>query len=85
MKTKKMLKEIAAYCRNNIEDYELRVQLALKRMERNRCSLRMADSELFDEMVDAISDWCADNDFSIDFFEDWDDLIEGDEGILWEC
>lgn len=78
------LKEIAAFVRNNIEDYEVRFQLALKRMERNRCSLRFADSMLFDEIVDAVSEWCDENEVSVDFYEDWDDLIEGDEGIIWE-
>lgn len=82
---KKMLKEIAAYCRNNIEDFEERVQLALKKMDRMRCPLRMADGELFDEMTDTICEWCEDNGYSVDFFEDLDEIIEGDEGILWEC
>ena len=37
-----------------------------------------------DEIIDAISEWCDDNEVSVDFYEDWDDLIEGDEGIIWE-
>ena len=77
-------KEIAAFVRNNIEDYEIRLSLALKRMDRMRCSLRMADDCLFDEIVDSISEWCEDNDVSVDFYDDWDDMIEGDEGIIWE-
>lgn len=77
-------KEIAAFVRNNIEDYEERLQLALKRMDRMREPLRMADRSLYDEIVDAISEWCDDNEVSVDFYEDWDDLIEGDEGIIWE-
>ena len=77
-------KELAAYVRNNIEDYEERLQLALKRMNRMREPLRMADRSLYDEIVDAISEWCDDNEVSVDFYEDWDDLIEGDEGIIWE-
>lgn len=77
-------KDLATYVRNNIEDYETRLQLAFKRMERMRCPLRMADDSLYDEIVDAVTDWCDDNDVSLDFFEDWDELIEGDEGIIWE-
>lgn len=75
-------KEIAAYVRNNVEDYEDRLQLALKRMDRMRCSLRMADGSLYDEIVDAIEDWCWDNDDNDDW--DYEDLIEGDDGIIWE-
>lgn len=78
------IKEIATFVRNNVEDYEERLHLALKRMDRMREPLRMADNGLFNEIVDAVSDWCDDNEVSVDFYEDWDDLIEGDEGIIWE-
>lgn len=78
------INEIAAYVRNNVEDYEERLQLALKRMDRMREPLRMADGSLYDEIVDAISEWCDDNEVSLEFDEDWDELIEGDEGIIWE-
>ena len=77
-------KELAAYVRNNVEDYEERLQLALKRMDRMRCSLRMADDGLFEEIVDAVSEWCEDNEVSVDFYEDWDEVIDGDDGIIWE-
>lgn len=73
-------KEIAAFVRNNIEDYEERLQLALKRMDRMRCPMRMADDGLYDEMCDAVEDWCEDND--IDFYEiDLEELIDE---IIWE-
>lgn len=77
-------KELAAYVRNNVEFFEERLQLALNKMERMRCSLRFADSELFDAISDAIDEWCDDNEVNN---EDWDyeDIIEGDEGIIWEC
>lgn len=77
-------KELAAFVRNNVEDYEERLQLALNRMGRMREPLRMADGSLYDEIVDAISEWCDDNEVSLEFDEDWDELIEGDEGIIWE-
>lgn len=76
-------KEVAAYVRNNVEDFEERLQLALKRMDRMRCSLRMADDGLFDEIVSAIEDWCWDNEFDCSEV-DWEDAIEGDDGIIWE-
>ena len=82
---KKMKKDLAAFVRNNIEDYEIRLQLALKRMDRMRCPLRMADDGLYDEIMDAISEWCEDNDYDIDqLYEEWDDLVEGYDGIIWE-
>lgn len=83
MKTKKMLKEIAAYCRNNIEDFELRVQVALGFMERCRCPLDQADYSLYNEMYEYILEWAEDNGYSVD---EWDEEsgIEV-EDILWEC
>lgn len=69
--------------RNNVEFFEERLQLALNKMERNRCPLSFADQELYDDISNAIDDWCWDNEVNN---EDWDyeDLIEGDEGIIWE-
>lgn len=76
-------KEIAAYVRNNVDDYEERLQLALNRMDRMRCPLRFADKELYDDICDAIEEWCWDNE--VDYFGwDFDDLLEGDDGIIWE-
>lgn len=75
--------EIAAYVRNNVEFYEERLQLALKRMDRMREPLRMADQELYDDICNAIDDWCWDNEVNN---EDWDyeEIVEGDNGIIWE-
>lgn len=81
---KTTIKEITTYVRNNVEDYELRLQVALNRMDHMRCSLRFADSELFDEIFERIQEWCDDNEVTIDFFDDPDDMIEGDKGIIWE-
>lgn len=76
-------KEIAAYVRNNVEFFEERLQLALNKMERMRCPLSFADQELYDDISNAIDDWCWDNEVDND---DWDyeDIIEGDNGIIWE-
>lgn len=81
---KKMKKDLAAFVRNNIEDYEIRLQLALKRMDRMRCPLRMADEALYGEIVDAICEWFEDNEISIDYDFDFEEMIEGDDGIIWE-
>ena len=78
------IKEIAAYVRNNVEFFEERLQLALNKMERLRCSLRFADAELFNAIADKVVEWCSDNEVDVDYWEDWDELIEGEEGIIWE-
>lgn len=72
------LKEIARYCANHIEDYELRVKIAFNDMIRMRCPLRIADPILYNEMYDCASEWADDNDYSVDFIEGIDV-----EEILW--
>jgi len=76
-------KEIAAYVRNNVEFFEERLQMALNKMERNRCPLSFADQELYDDITNAVEDWCDDNEVCYDEV-DWDDAIEGEDGIIWE-
>ena len=78
-------KEIAAYVRNNVEFFEERLQLALNKIDRMRCPLQMADEELFFDICNAIEEWCDDYEVSFEFDEDWTDLIEGEDGIIWEC
>jgi len=80
MDERQALQEMAAYCRRNIEDFEVRVQLALKRIDRMRCPLSMADEYLHDEIWDCIEEWCDDNGYSIDFFDDLDA-----EDVIWVC
>lgn len=62
-------KELAVYVRNNVEYYEERLQLALSKMVRMRCPLSFADEELYDDISNAIDDWCWDNEVKN---EDWD-------------
>lgn len=76
-------KELAAYVRNNVDFFEERLQRALDKMDRTRCPLSFADQELYDDISNAIDDWCWENDVD---GSDWDyeDLIEGYDGIIWE-
>ena len=76
-------KELAAYVRNNVEYFEERLQWALNKMDRMRCPMRWADEELFNDIVNAIEEWCDDHEVCYDEV-DWDDAIDGDEGIIWE-
>ena len=69
-------KELAAFVRNNVEFFEERLQPALSKMDRMRCPLRFADHELYDDICDAIEDWCYEYEVSFEFYEDWEDAIE---------
>lgn len=61
-----ILKTLAQYCEYNISDYEDRAQLALRRIDRERASLQMVDNHLYNEMADAIEEWCEDNEVDAD-------------------
>lgn len=76
MERKKLVKELAAACANNIENYELRVQLAIDVIGRMRCPLSMADFNLYYEMMDQIWWWGFDNEIDVDD-------IDAEE-VLWE-
>lgn len=77
-------KELAAYVRHEVEFFEERLQLALNMMERMRCPLSFADERLYEDIQNAVEEWCDDHEVTLEFNEDWDELIEGDEGIIWE-
>lgn len=52
---------IDAYCKDHIHRYDDRVSIALDIISMDRCPLYMADSRLYDEMNEAILDWCDEN------------------------
>lgn len=60
-----LFRHLAEYISETVEDYEIRVQLALNVIDRDRCSLQFADSRLYDAMYDAISEYIADNELDI--------------------
>ncbi len=77
------IKEIAAYVRNNVEFFEERLQLALDKMERMRCPLSFADESLYEDIQYAVEEWCDEQEIDCSQW-DFDDLLEGDNGIIWE-
>lgn len=54
-----IIAKIEQYCRENIEDYELRVQVALGYMDRLRVPLMVADSVLCCDIEDCITEYCV--------------------------
>lgn len=66
------LKEIVAYCAANIVDWDLKVEMALRMIGR-----RMPiDPGFRNEIEGCVAEWCEDNDIALDFFEDWDKIVE---------
>ena len=63
---------IESYCREHIEDYEERVSHALRKIDRCRCPLSMADPELECDIENCIEEW-------------WEDNRPATEDILFYC
>ena len=55
-------KEMVQYVIDNVEYFNSRYKIALEIIGRDRCTLRMADNWLCDEINDAMVDWCIEND-----------------------
>lgn len=52
-----VLEEIHEYLKENIEDYDLEAQLALRKMDRCRASLNNINSSLCSQMEDYMEEW----------------------------
>lgn len=72
-KTKKAL---AKYCREKIEDYDLKVKIALERIDRMRYPLFMADDALYSEILEKVEEYCDDHGIDSSKFDV--------EEIFWE-
>lgn len=64
--TTAMINEIGNYLRETVEDFDIRVEVALNIMDRMRCPFGYADSELFDECYDRIEEWCEENGIGVE-------------------
>ena len=76
--TKEMINEIGNYLREQIEDFDVRVNLALKTMDKMRCSFGYADSELCDECYDRIEEWCEEHDIDVECIDVEEIIFEMD-------
>lgn len=54
------LKNIAAYCAKNVWEYEERLGMALSKMDYFRMPLKIADVGLYNDIADAVDDYCND-------------------------
>ncbi len=73
--TESIPQECIDYVISNIEDFEMRYDLALKRINQIRCSLSFADSSLYDEIVDKVMEWRNDNDIQDENLEDIEEIF----------
>ena len=63
-------KKLDKLCRESIEDYDAKVSIAWGYMDRERCPLRMAFPELYDEIAQVLDD------HEIAWEDEEDDVIE---------
>ena len=55
-------KEMVEYAINHVDNFDARYARAWDIIGRYRCPLKMADESLYDDIYDALSDWCIEND-----------------------
>lgn len=75
--TENIPEECIEYVISNVDDFERRYDMALDKIDHYRCSLSFADSNLYDEICDAIAEWRNDNDLP-----EIDDIYEEIEEIF---
>lgn len=64
-----MINEIGKYLRENVEDFDVRVNLALKTMDRKRCSFDFVDCDLHNECYDKIEEWYEENGIEVEYID----------------
>lgn len=73
----KEIKEIiAVLCKNNIDNYQERVQLALSKIDRERIPLKQADRDLYNEIEQEILNYLDSEEISYDYNECFEDIID---------
>jgi hypothetical protein len=73
-----MINEIGKYLRENVEDFDVRVNLALKTMDRKRCSFDFADCDLHNECYDKIEEWYEENGIEPEYIDVEEIIFEMD-------
>ena len=63
------------YCKETIDNFDIRLRIALDTIDRMRCPLSMADSRLCNEIEEAIEEYCEEN--------DWDADCISAEDVIW--
>lgn len=66
------IKEVVQYCAANIVDWDLKSELAVRMIGRNM----PIDYGFRNEIEECVEEWCEENEVSLDFFEDWDEIAE---------
>lgn len=75
--TENIPEECIEYVVSNVDDFERRYDMALDKIDHYRCSLSFADSNLYDEICDAIAEWRNDNDLpeNDDIYEEIEEIF----------
>lgn len=73
-----MINEIGNYLRETVEDFDVRVEVALNIMDKMRCPFGYADCNLCDECYDRIEEWCEEHDVDVDCIDVEEIIFEMD-------
>lgn len=76
--TTAIINEIGNYLRENVEDFDFRVDLALKKMGKMRWSFDYADCNLHNECYDKIEEWYEENGIEPEYIDVEEIIFEMD-------
>ena len=66
------IKKVAAYCRKHCDEWDDMVSIALGYMGRKE----PVPYWIKEKVEGLVSEWCEENGYALDFFEDWDKIVE---------
>lgn len=70
--SKRTLKSVARYCADNIDCWDAKCEIALDAIGKHF----PIDYSFRDEIMDCVSEWCDENEVSLDFFDDDEEIAE---------
>ena len=71
-------KELDALCRQKIDMYDQKVEIAWDNIDKWRCPLDQAFPQLYDEICEVVDEYIEDNELDYDYFYeslDFEDII----------
>jgi len=74
-----MLHTLYNHCKSVISCFEEHESIALDKINRMRCPLSFADSELYERMEEAISEYCEENGLNAEDFDTEEVFWAGEE------
>ena len=64
--TQALLTDLADYCRENIEDFDLKTSMAIRMIGRSKMPLHLLDNSFNSQIWDCYEEWAEENEINIE-------------------